>query len=202
MRIVVISPEAADPREVPALEGLFAAGLDRYHVRKPDWPAAEVEAWLRTLPVTWRPRLVLHGHAALATQLGLAGTHVRDGAEEFLGSPLGRSCHDLPTLRRRLGSYATLIFGPVFPSLSKPGYGPAPDFPWEELTAALAARTRAQAQVIAIGGVTEARLPRCAALGFDGAAVLGAVWGAADPVQAYASLCAAAARLERSPHAA
>jgi thiamine-phosphate pyrophosphorylase len=202
MRIIVISPEAADPREVSVVEGLFAEGLERYHVRKPAWTPAEVEAWLRALPVTWRPRLVLHGHAALATQLGLAGTHVRDGAEEFLGSPLGRSCHDLPTLRRRLGSYATLFFGPVFTSLSKADYGPAPDFPWEELTATLAARTRSQAQVVAIGGVTEERLARCAELGFDGAAVLGAVWGSADPVATYLALSAAASHLEPSPHAA
>jgi thiamine-phosphate pyrophosphorylase len=202
MKIIVISPEGADPREVGAMEGFFAEGLDRYHVRKPAWTAAEVEAWLRALPVTWRPRLVLHGHAALAAQLGLAGTHVRDGAEEFLGSPLGRSCHDLPTLRRRLGSYATLIFGPVFASISKAGYGPEADFPWDELATTLAARTRSEARVFAIGGVTEARLTRCAELGFDGAAVLGAVWGPGDPVRSYVSFCAAASRVAPSPHAA
>ena len=47
MRIVVISPESEDPREAAALDGLLAAGLDHYHVRKPAWAEAELESWLR-----------------------------------------------------------------------------------------------------------------------------------------------------------
>ena len=46
MRIIVISPESSDAREVPAMQGFLAAGLERYHVRKPAWSEAELEAWL------------------------------------------------------------------------------------------------------------------------------------------------------------
>ena len=81
MRIVVISPDSADPREVPAMEGLFAAGLERYHVRKPSWTEPELEAWLRALPVAWRARIVIHQHHALAGVLGLGGRHEKGDSQ-------------------------------------------------------------------------------------------------------------------------
>src|SRR5271157_1801926 len=100
MKIVVVSPPSTDPRERAALEGLWAAGLERYHVRKPAWTAAELEAWLRRLPAAWRPRLILHEHHHLVAALGLGGAHDKDGAARDAGRPAAsRACHDLPTLR-------------------------------------------------------------------------------------------------------
>jgi thiamine-phosphate pyrophosphorylase len=202
MQIVVISPESADTREIPAVGGLFEAGLERYHVRKPSWESTDLEAWLRALPRDWRTRLILHGHRTLAQELQLGGWHDRDRKSD--GSPAGvsRSCHDLPSLRRHLPAYPAILFGPVFPSLSKPGYGPVPGFPWGSLTALLRERGPGDARVLAIGGVTARGLGRCRELGFDGAAVLGAVWGSPDPLRSYAEIRDEAARLEVARHAA
>jgi thiamine-phosphate pyrophosphorylase len=209
MRIVVISPPSTDPREIPAMGGFFAAGLGRYHVRKPAWTERELEAWLGGLPAPWLPRLVLHGHPALVGRLGLGGRHDRDGAGPAAPGAVSRSCHGLPSLRRLLGTGGSVLFGPVFPSLSKPGYGPAPDFPWDELRAILTDGRRAddpgspgRARVLAIGGVTAGGLGRCRELGFDGAAVLGAVWNGPDPAAAFAAVRDAAAGLEGARHAA
>jgi thiamine-phosphate pyrophosphorylase len=203
MRITVISPESEDPREVRTLELLLAAGLPDYHVRKPGWDEGRTEAWLRRLPVDWRPRLILHGHAGLAARLGLGGCHAQDAGDEASNSAAARSCHDLAGLRRRLGRYRTLFFGPVFPSLTKAGYAPAPDFPWAELQAVLTGRPGAgRTRVYAIGGITAAGLPRCRALGFDGVAVLGAVWTSADPAGAFSALRDAADALGDIRHAA
>jgi len=211
MRIAVISPDARDPREIPSMEGFFAAGLERYHVRKPSWGAQELEAWLRALPAEWRPRIVLHHHHALVDRLGLGGRHDRDAGPGPDAPPgaLSRSCHDLASLRRHLGGYGSILFGPVFHSLTKPGYGPAADFPWDALRALLREGrggcppgTPRPAQVLAVGGVTAHRLARCGELGFDGAAVLGAVWSAPDPARAFEGVRAAAARLEDTRNAA
>jgi thiamine-phosphate pyrophosphorylase len=206
MRIVVISPESRDPREIPAMEGFFAAGLERYHVRKPSWTAADLEAWLLGLPAAWRPRIVLHEHHALVGKLGLGGRHEKDGKGDARPGAAGRSCHDLASLRRHLGTPGSILFGPVFPSLTKPGYGPAADFPWDPL-GALLNETRPPggqraALVLAIGGITAGRLGRCRELGFDGAAVLGAVWNEGDPARAFAAVREAAARLEGARDAA
>jgi thiamine-phosphate pyrophosphorylase len=202
MRIIVISPESADARELASMEGFFGSGLERYHVRKPSWTLAELEGWLLRLPRTWRPRIVLHQHHGLVPKLGLGGAHEKDtGAPR--GARYSRSCHDLRALRACLGSYATVIFGPVFPSITKRGYGPAPDFPWEELKEVLGSRNDAsRTRVYAVGGVDGQGLGHCRDLGFDGAAVLGAVWNDSDPVRAFVSLHDKAQRLEAAPRAA
>jgi len=203
MKLVVISPEQDDPRETAVLGALFASGLERYHVRKPHWPAAQLETWLRTLPEEWRPRLVLHQHHELVAKFNLGGCHWRDEkggarcpqrAESVLGTSrstfTSRSCHDLATLRAALGRYDSVFFGPVFPSFSKPGYGPSDNFSTSELSLLLSSRTANERHtaVLALGGVTAARLPQVRALGFDGVAVLGAAWQAADPVAAFCEI--------------
>jgi len=184
------------------MEGFLAAGLRRYHVRKPSWPEAELEAWLGQLPQSWRPRIVLHGHPGLVERLSLGGLHERD-SEGLCAPGASRSCHGLDSLRRHMGRAKVLLFGPVFPSISKPGYGPAADFPWDELKGVLGGDRGPEAtRVLAVGGVTTGGLALCRELGFDGAAAIGAVWGRADPVQAYAEMRAAAESLEEAHHAA
>jgi thiamine-phosphate pyrophosphorylase len=202
MKIVVVSPESEDSREPGAMEGFFRAGLERYHVRKPSWTREALESWLGRVPESWRGRIILHQHHCLAASMGLGGVHERDDDANTGMRGSSRSCHGVASLRRHLPLCGFIVFGPVFPSLSKPGYGPAADFPWDELKSVLRERAPTDARVLAIGGVTAARLARCRELGFDGAAVLGAVWSAGDPVDAHARIREEAARLEARRHAA
>jgi thiamine-phosphate pyrophosphorylase len=81
MRLVVISPEDRDGREIDVLGALLAAGLERYHVRKPRWSASELASWLGRLPDGWRPRIVLHQHHELVERFGLGGRHWRDAGD-------------------------------------------------------------------------------------------------------------------------
>ncbi len=209
VKLIVISPEHDDSREHAVLEDLFAAGLERYHVRKPSWSREQLEAWLRALPREWRARLVLHSHHELVGELGLGGVHFRDEVGRVVPNPplqdpfapvgrrvgdnapyRSRSCHDLATLRAALGRCDAVFFAPVFPSLSKPGRAPAADFPFAALAAVLATRTddERRTSVLALGGITSETAPRALALGFDGVAALGAIWQAADPARAFAEL--------------
>src|SRR5262245_33995281 len=112
MKLIVISPEGEDAREAAVLGDLFAAGLERYHVRKPTWPADKLKAWICRLPDEWRPRLILHSQHPLVEDLGLGGRHWRDMPGNAGGSTApfmmeqpvvrgrftSRSCHDIPTL--------------------------------------------------------------------------------------------------------
>ncbi|HEY1847593.1 MAG TPA: thiamine phosphate synthase [Opitutaceae bacterium] len=200
MQIVVISPDGEDPRETRVLGALIKAGLSRYHVRKPAWTREVLAAWIFSLPRPWRRNLVLHQHHELAVPLGLGGTHERDSGPVQGG--LSRSCHEIAALESCLPLYNSILFGPVFASISKPGYGPSRKFPWVELTGVLRRRSRSDARVLAVGGVTAEALPKCLELGFDGAAVLGAVWSEPDPAGAYARIRDEAARLEGERHAA
>jgi len=194
MKLVVITSEVLDPREPAVLTALFAAGLERCHVRKPSMSREDLAAWLRAVPVAFHPRLVLHQHHELVTELGLGGCHWRDNASAPFTPPKGgltsRSCHDLTSLRTALGCYDSVFLGPVFPSISKPGHGPNGKFSASELTELLALRAPAarRTTVLALGGITASNVAQCRALGFDGVAVLGAIWQTADPVRAFVRL--------------
>jgi thiamine-phosphate diphosphorylase len=97
---------------------------------------------------------------------------------------VGRSCHDAGELARLSGEdYVTL--SPVFPTTTKPGYGPA-------LTPEGAARLAPSVPWLALGGVDSAeRARRCGAAGAAGIAVLGAVMRAADPERVVRELASA-----------
>ena len=191
MKLVVISPEADDPRELDVLAALMAAGLERYHVRKPHWSRERLAAWLAAVPEVWRCRLVLHQHHDLAGPFGCAGVHSKDGAPDPAPVPglfRSRACHDLASLEAALGRCDAVLCSPVFPSISKAGYEPSADF--RALAERLARRTAAErrTEVIALGGITPERVARCAEFGFDGVAVLGALWQADDPPRVFAAL--------------
>jgi thiamine-phosphate diphosphorylase len=86
---------------------------------------------------------------------------------------VGRSCHDADALRRAAAegcTYATL--SPIFPTASKPGYGP-PLGP--------AALRDAPLPVFALGGVDPTGAPACVDAGARGVAVMGTVMRAPDP---------------------
>jgi len=214
MRVVVVSPADGSADGPSTIEALFLAGLERYHLRKPAWDKQQTSAWLEAMPARWRSRVVLHRHHDVARAYR-ASVHLRDDGSAALDAPprvpkgclVSRSCHDLASVRRSLGRYDAVFFGPVFPSLSKPGYGPNPNETFGGLRRLLMTRTKAeqQTEVVAIGGVTSGHLVQCHQLGFDAVAVLGAVWQAPDPCAAFVNLrneCLRVANLhacERNP---
>jgi thiamine-phosphate pyrophosphorylase len=204
MKLVVLSPPDDRVSEQEIVRALFEAGLVRYHLRKPAWSAERTAGLLESLPPTWRRRVILHCHHEMVRSLGAGGVHFRDAdhapedpaVQRGAGGFASRSCHDVRTVRAALGQYDAVFICPVFASLSKPGYGPMPPHVRDELRDLLAARTTQQStEVVALGGVTAQTLTDCHRLGFDGAAVLGAVWDAPDPVSAFVTLNTASSAL-------
>ena len=93
---------------------------------------------------------------------------------------IGRSCHRAAELRDAATegcTYATL--SPIFPSASKPGYGPG---------LGPAALQDAALPVLALGGVTASNAGDCLAAGAAGVAVMGEIMRAEDPAQVVAAL--------------
>lgn len=96
---------------------------------------------------------------------------------------VGRSCHTVAELGRvTVEDYVTL--SPVYPSRSKPGYGPALGVAGlRELCA------RTDLPVVALGGIeTPDRAAACFDAGATAVAVMGAVMRADDPAAVVASL--------------
>ena len=200
MKIVVVSPASDEPREHAVVAELFSSGLERYHGRKPQWSFEKLRGWLGLVAVGWRSRLVLHQHHELAATFG-CGVHFKDsgGRDNVPHRPqrvedhapclfTSGSCHDLATLDAALGRFDAVFLSPVFPSISKPGYQPTLGHTAiaERLVRRAAAERRTE--VIALGGITPSNAACCAELGFDGVALLGALWQAAAPLKIFEQL--------------
>jgi thiamine-phosphate pyrophosphorylase len=126
-------------------------------------------------------------HVALA--VGAAGGHVGaddlpvDAARRVLGAAavLGATCRDPASARSAVAAGASYLgVGPAFDTTSKDGLpaaiGPA--------GVGAVASAVPDTPVIAIGGITAARVAPLLAAGAYGIAVIGAVSGAADPAAA------------------
>ena len=135
-------------------------------------------------------RLLVASDSHLAAELDAAGVHLAadDPLPEPAPATVGRSCHDRMEVRAAAAQgvdYVTV--SPVYPTPSKPGYGPALG---REALRDLAATADAP-PVYALGGVDAARIPDCIAAGAAGVAVMGAVMASEDPGAAVAALVAA-----------
>jgi thiamine-phosphate pyrophosphorylase len=191
---VLLSAPTAQPDEAHVLTELLAQGLERLHLRKPDWPAAQLETLIQALPPQVYPRLVLHAYPHLVRQYRLGGLHLTERARATArqrpallpGQTLSTSFHSLTEISRCRRRYDYVFLSPIFDSLSKVGY--TGNFDLRELRRffhAQAARPGYHPPVLALGGIEAHNISLVQQAGFAGAAVLGAVWQRADPVAAF-----------------
>jgi thiamine-phosphate pyrophosphorylase len=157
-----------------------AGGARAVVLREKDLPARDRAELAATLDAALRPVdgvLLVASGPARGNGVHLAAT---DAFPHPAPPVVGRSCHRAAELRDAAVegcTYATL--SPIFPSASKPGYGPA--LGPESLR-------DAPLPVLALGGVTASNAATCLAAGAAGVAVMGAVMRADDPAAAVAAL--------------
>ena len=93
---------------------------------------------------------------------------------------VGRSCHSVDELRRaRAEGCDYVMLSPVFPTASKPGYGPALGL------AGLASLAAVAPPAYALGGVRPGDVPGCLTAGARGIAVMGSIMRDPGTVPAY-----------------
>jgi len=188
--------QARAPLEVVA-EAVFAGGCRWLSLREKDLDASSREALLRRLVTIGRrfgATVMVHDDIAAAIAAGAAGVHLPSGVSPALARRrlgprvlIGCSTHDAAELAAAAGAdYATL--SPIFPSASKPSYGPA-------LGTACFAGTAAAARlpIIALGGIDASNIAQCIDSGAAGVAVMGGVMAAADVTAVMAGLTRALA---------
>lgn len=197
MKLLVISSEQHEINEQLCLEQMFHAGLERFHLRKPEWSEEEVREFLNRIPTEYLGRVVLHDHYRLLNEFTLLGAHFNArnaNSWHFVPKEAHKSisCHSVKELEQlNPEEFQDAFFSPVFPSLSKEGY--VPIYTQEEIEQAVKACT---IPVIALGGISPLTLANCEQLGFSGAAVLGCVWQSADPFDTFHQLCKACPKAE------
>ncbi|MBM7076905.1 thiamine phosphate synthase [Micromonospora humida] len=169
---------------VDVVAGAVRGGVRWVVLREKDLPRAERAA----LAVDLRAVLTQAGGTLI-----VAGPDPLDGDAVHLPAAgpypppavglVGRSCHAAAELAR-LGTEDYVTLSPVWPTRSKPGYGPPlrPDKLRDLIR-------RSPVPVLALGGIeTPEQVTACVDAGAVGVAVLGAVMRAADPTAVAATL--------------
>jgi thiamine-phosphate pyrophosphorylase len=184
MQLVVISNPEAIPNEAGIINRLFEAGLSRFHLRKPGYNAQQVAALLRQIDEQYHHCIALHQHHAVAPYFGIQRLHYTEQQrlsthegklhlQNQDGYILSTSVHDVEALQT-LAGFDNTFLGPVFNSISKPGYETrlSENFYLDKQGTAL--------KIIALGGIQLSNLNKIEAMNFDGAAVLGTIWNNPD----------------------
>ena len=161
--LVVISHALMLDGEAGYINALFDAGMEVFHMRKPSIDRASITELIHSIdPVYW-PRIALHQHHEMASDFGIYRLHLTEERRRQGYEPegyLSTSIHGACELSDRF-QYA--FFGPVFDSISKPGYKAA-------------SFIVSGPRLIAIGGITPDNAREALQMGFAGVAVLGSLW--------------------------
>jgi thiamine-phosphate pyrophosphorylase len=175
LSLIVITSEKIFEGEAEALNRLFERGMEVLHLRKPFAAEAEMRKLLEQIDNRFHERIVLHDRFALLETFHLKGVHLNwrnTTPPARKGLSVSCSCHSLEELKAA-GKYDYVFLSPIFDSISKAGYMHA--FPHEELRVAKSSGLINE-RVVALGGISPATIPRAAAYGFGGIAVIGALW--------------------------
>ena len=162
-------------------------------LREKDLPHEERVALLERIVALARPfgaTISVHGDIEAVLAAGAGGVHLPAGgspeqarARLGKGALIGLSVHSALEAARTDPAADYVTLSPIFPSIGKPGYGPALGI--HGLADVVA---RARVPIVALGGVTADNLAPCFAAGAAAVAVMGAVMAAADPEAATAAL--------------
>jgi thiamine-phosphate pyrophosphorylase len=193
-RLILLTSPAAVSDEPRLLTDLLAQGVERLHLRKPAWTAAQLESLIQALPPQFYARLVLHAYPHLVRQYQLGGLHLTGSQRAaatrrpalLSGQTLSTSYHSLAEISQHRRRYDYVFLSPIFDSISKEGY--ASGFNLAEVSTflqKLATRPGYYPQVLALGGIDAANIGLVRQAGFAGAAVLGTIWQSADPLVAW-----------------
>ena len=180
MLVVISNPTAIDD-EVTIINALFDEGLEVLHVRKPDANVDELRALMETIHSIYLPKIALHQHQKIASDYGIKRLHFTEAKRKEMSEEtliqlkvdkniLSTSIHQIESYNALPTCFDYTFFGPVFKSISKPGYTSSlkNDFVFPV--------KNNHPKVIAIGGIDATNIQQTMNMKFNGAAVLGTIW--------------------------
>lgn len=187
--LIVISSPTPVSNEAFLINQLFEEGLSVFHLRKPDYTEPELTALLKEINPVHYSKVALHQFHHVAGSFGIKRLHFngedrRQIKEDTLmtykseGAILSTSVHSMPEYHDLSSHFDYTFLGPVFDSISKPGYQ-AKAFNMEGMD------KKQTTKLIALGGIDSANCRKAYSMGFDGVAVLGAVWNNEHKINAF-----------------
>lgn len=182
MELIVIAKPTLFKEEYHLVNQLFEAGLQVFHLRKENADEADYRKIVEGILPEYHPRIALHHFHALANDYNIHRIHHTESFRKNLAPTtppknqiLSTSIHQLSDIDH-IKPYHYSFYGPVFNSLSKPGYlGLIP--PGFRLN-----KPNTKTKLIALGGIGLSQIDQVKEMNFDGIALLGCIWN--DPDQA------------------
>jgi thiamine-phosphate pyrophosphorylase len=202
MELFVITPEHNTNNELEQVNAMLSQGLKRLHIRKPLFDTAMYAQYISGIEKQYHANLIIHGGFELCLEFMLGGIHLnsekrnagmRTGLVDKLPNvSFSTSFHSWDEVIKEGADYEHVFISPVNDSISKPGYkgcialGGIADVRTHFNNSGL----RCPA-IVGLGGVQKDNMKHLMGYGFNGAAVLGAIWQSVDPVASFCELMAA-----------
>lgn len=181
MELILLSSPVSIPDELTRLNDYFHLGLKGFHLRKPYYSIEKLEGFLNEIDPQYYSSIVLHSHHSLGEKFGIKRFHYPEdlrtittkealAAKVSDGNIISTSVHSIEALSKLPTLFSYAFIGPVFPSISKRGYGdPFNAAKWSRIN-------NSNISAIAIGGVSGDNITVLKKLGFKGAGILGIIW--------------------------
>lgn len=195
MRLILFSPTVSVKNETSILNELFARGLETYHLKKPTYTEKKMKAYLEKIPSEYHNRIVIHSHHLLVKKYNLKGIHfpskllkkkfktwwvlTRTKRKQPWLS-VSTSFHSIKELDNVNPIFDYVFLSPIFDSITKSQYQSG--FKEYSLTNNLKSINY---KVIALGGITEEKVPIVFRMGFYGMGLLGALWTSDKPIEIF-----------------
>lgn len=184
--IVVITPEELVQNETEIINALFEEGLDLLHIRKPFINSEEMTYFIQNIHSEFHHQLVLHSHYDLAERFNISRFHFREIDRQnelyksFADQTISTSVHNIKTFNELSEDWEYAFISPVFPSISKKGYGENSNILYE-----IKKRNNSNVKLIALGGIHENNISEVFNSRVDGVALLGAIWESNEPLDIF-----------------
>ncbi len=186
--VIVIAPEKDIKDEINILNQLFEAGLECYHLRKPEKTHEMHREYLKQIDSKYHNKIVVHFSHELVNEFNLKGIHFQEQKRienidnpgkyfknlEMYGKTISSSFHEPEDIENCYFEFDYHLLSPVFTSISKQGYeGRGFDVNHIDKT------------IIGMGGATSENIESFKTLGYKGVGILGGIWNSNKPVDAF-----------------
>ena len=175
MKLTVLTSPKKIMGEYNTIYTLFDLGLETLHVRKPDFDKKQVSNFINVLPVSYRDKIILHGHPDLVVKYNLKGLHhtsnshyIHDLGDHFIQT---KAFHSLEEISSNKYPYEYAFLSPIFNSISKPDY--KSPFSLQEVKEVV---EKSSIPIYALGGINETTIQQLQGTSIAGVGILGAIW--------------------------
>lgn len=181
--IIVITSEDIVQNETEIINQLFQEGLNLLHIRKPFINSEEMTDFIQKIDSKFHSQLVLHIHYDLAENFNISRFHFREIDRQnglfqsFTDKIISTSVHDIETFNLLSEDWEYAFISPVFPSISKKGYGEN-----SNILNDIKKQDNPNVKLIALGGINEKNINEIFESEVDGVALLGAIWESDEPL--------------------